>query len=147
MVQLYARIGTNVFTETYAGGIKLFDIKRNTKFSLNAHLTIWKQRYFFRDWINQEVQPIYWGGAGIVSGNFQLTKHVEHPISLMFHAGYKTRGYMEGEVWEASPIIKVGLSVALDKDYTQDDTVPEYIIIPKKKKKAAGKKRRKRRRR
>jgi hypothetical protein len=65
----------------------------------------------------------------------------------MFHAGYKTRGYMEGEVWDATPILKVGLSVALDKDYTQDDTVPEYIIIPKKKKKAAGKKRRKRRRR
>jgi hypothetical protein len=147
MIQFYARIGTNVFTESYAGGIKLFDIKRNTKFSLNAHITIWKQRYFFRDWINQKVEPIYWGGAGIVSGNFQLTKHVEHPISLMFHAGYKTRGYMEGEVWDATPILKVGLSVALDKDYTQDDTVPEYIIIPKKKKKAAGKKRRKRRRR
>ena len=54
---------------------------------------------------------------------------------------------MEGEVWEATPILKVGLSVALDKDYTEDDTVPEYIIIPKKKKKASGKKRRKRRRR
>lgn len=53
-------------------------------------------------------------------------------MSLMVQAGYKTRGYMEGEVWDASPIIRAGLSFNLDKDFEQDDTVPEYEEVPKR---------------
>jgi hypothetical protein len=146
MMQLYARVGTNNFSESYGGGVKLFNIKRSTNFSLNAHVTLWKQRYFFRDWIAQSAEPISWGGAAIVSGNVLLTKTWSHPMSLAFQAGYKTRGYMEGEVWDASPVIKVGLSFALDRDYIQDDTVPEYFTVSKKKKKSVTQKRKSKKR-
>lgn len=141
MLQAYARIGTGNFAESYGGGIKLFNIKRSQNFTLNAHVSIWKQRYFFQDWLTQQVQPINWGGAAIVSGNLLLTKSWNHPMSLAFQAGYKTRGYLEGEVWEASPVIRVGLSFALDRDYSQDDTVPEYFTPVKKKKLTKSQKR------
>jgi hypothetical protein len=62
-------------------------------------------------------------------------------MSLAFQAGYKTRGYLEGEVWDASPVIRVGLSFALDRDYKQDDTVPEYFSPVKKKKLTKSQKR------
>jgi len=145
MIQLYGRIGNSVFSESYGGGIKLFNIKRNQKVNINAHVSIWKQRYFFRNWIAQETEPIGWGGAAVVSGNLLLTKSWKHPMSLAFQAGYKTRGFMEAEVWDAGPIAKIGLSFALDRDYTEDDTVPEYIF-PESRKKAKGKKSSKRRR-
>jgi hypothetical protein len=141
MIQLYSRIGTANFSESYGGGVKIFNIKRNTNFSLNAHVSVWKQRYFFQDWIAQSSLPISWGGAAIVSGNLLLTKNWIHPMSLAFQAGYKTRGYLEGEVWEASPVIRVGLSFALDRDYSQDDTVPEYFTQSKKKKLTKSEKR------
>lgn len=146
MIQLYGRIGTDYFSESAGGGIKLFNIYRNTKVNLNAHATLWKQRYFFRDWIIQSVEPISWGGAATISGNAKLTKNWLHPMSLAFELGYKTRGYMEGEVWDETPIIRMGLSFALDRDYEEDDTVPSYFFPEEKtKKKRKSKKRRRKR--
>lgn len=148
MIQLYGRVGTSTFSEAYGGGVKLYNIKRSNNFSLNAHVSIWKQRHLYSGWTTQTVDPVNWGGAAIVSGNYLLNKSSLHPMSLAFQAGYKTRGYMEGEVWEASPVIKVGLSWALDRDYVQDDTVPEYFTITKqKKKKSSSKKHKKSKRR
>ncbi|MEX1189719.1 MAG: hypothetical protein WED33_10715 [Bacteroidia bacterium] len=146
MIQLYGRIGTDNFSQSYGGGIKVFNLYRNTKVNLNAHATVWKQRYFFRNWVNQSVEPISWGGAAAVSGNILLTKSWKHPMSLAFDVGYKTRGYMEGEVWDASPILRAGLSFALDRDYEEDDTVPSYFV-PEKKSKKKGKSKKRRRRR
>lgn len=67
-------------------------------------------------------------------------------MSLAFELGYKTRGYMEGEVWDETPIIRMGLSFALDRDYEEDDTVPSYFFPEEKtKKKRKSKKRRRKR--
>jgi len=145
MIQLYGRIGTDNFSESYGGGVRLFNIYRNTKVNLNAHATVFKQRYFFSGWVSQEIAPISWGGAAALSGNIKLTKSWVHPMSLAFELGYKTRGYMEGEVWEASPIIRAGLSFALDRDYEEDDTVPSYFV-PEKKSKSKKKSKKRRRR-
>lgn len=147
MVQLYGRVGTDQFAQSYGGGFKLYNIKRSTNFQLDAHVGIWKQRYFFRDWIQQQSEPISWGGAAVLSGHVLLTKSWQHPMSLAFKAGYKTRGYMEGEVWDASPIIKLGVSFALDRDYVQDDTVPEYFTPERRSDKKKSKKKSSKRRR
>jgi hypothetical protein len=46
---------------------------------------------------------------------------------------------MEGEVWQAAPIIRIGLSFALDKDFEEDYNYPQYeeIKTNKEKKKEA----------
>jgi hypothetical protein len=147
MIQLYGRVGTNAFSESYGGGVKLFNIKRNQNVNINAHVGIWKQRYFFRGWSEQSIEPISWGGTAVVNGSLLLTKSWKHPMSLAFQAGYKTRGYMEGEVWNAGPIAKIGLSFALDRDYTEDDTVPEYFVPEPRSKSKSKRKSSKRRRR
>jgi hypothetical protein len=73
-----------------------------------------------------------WGFGGTVTGYFKLTKTWDHSLSAIVTAGYKTKGYMEGEVWNSGPILRAGLSFALDRDYEQDDTVPEYEEVPKR---------------
>jgi hypothetical protein len=132
VLNIYARIGNNAFNQNYGGGIKLINFRRSTKLSLNAHLTYWNQKYFYRGYGNQVTEPIGFGGAATVSGFYKVSKAWNHSLSVVFTAGYKTRGYMEGEVWDASPILRAGISFNLDKDFEQDDTVPEYEYIPNK---------------
>ena len=132
VLNVYARIGNNAFNQNYGGGIKLINFRRSTKLSLNAHLTYWNQKYFYRGYGNQVTEPIGFGGAATVSGFYKVSKAWNHSLSVVFTAGYKTRGYMEGEVWDASPILRAGISFNLDKDFEQDDTVPEYEYIPNK---------------
>jgi hypothetical protein len=147
MAQLYYRIGTNVFSESYGGGIKLFNFYRNTKVNLNAHVSVWKQRYFYSGWTTQEIDPIGWGGMASVSGRIKLTNSWKHPMSLAFEAGYKTMGFIEGENWQAGPVARIGLSFALDRDYEQDDTVPAYFVPQSKEEKSKSKSKSKRKRR
>ena len=73
------------------------------------------------------------GGAATVTGYFKLTKGWHFPISAVAQLGYKTRGFMEGEVWQAAPIIRIGLSFALDKDFEQDYNYPQYEEIKTRK--------------
>jgi hypothetical protein len=129
----YGRIGTGTFQYAYGGGVKLYNMVRSSNFLLNLHLTAWNQPYFYKSWADQSVQRIGIGGALILSGYFKLSANKDHPVSLAIQAGYKTRGYTEGEVWNASPILRVGLSFAMDRDYVQDDSVPEYEIVQTRK--------------
>ncbi len=132
LINIYGRIGTGAFAQNFGGGIQAINIKRSTNMQINAHLSYWNQQYLFLNFGNQETVPVGWGGAATVTGFFKLSKSWKHTMSLMVQAGYKTRGYMEGEVWDASPIIRAGLSFNLDKDFEQDDTVPEYEEVPKR---------------
>lgn len=131
-LQGYARIGKGPFTNSYGGGIKAYNLYRDSKLRLDAHASIWKQPYLFRNWINQQAEPIGWGGAFTVTGSYKI-KNTENPMSLTVQAGFKTRGYLEGEVWNPSPILKIGLSFALDNDFEQEDVVPEYEFVPTRK--------------
>ena len=128
----YARIGSGNYVNSYGGGIKLFNAYRDEKLRIDGHATIWKQQYLYRNWNHQESMPIYWGGALTVTGTYKL-KETDFPMSLVVQAGYKTQGYMEGEVWNRTPILKVGLSFALDRDFEQEDVVPEYEFVPTRK--------------
>lgn len=133
-ITAYGRIGTGHFGESVGGGLKINNLVRSTRYGLNLHVSLWKQQYFYRHWFNQSTEPVGWGGAAILTGYFKLNPTQPHPMSLVVQAGYKTRGYMPGELWGAAPVVRVGLSFALDRDYEQDDTVPEYEEIPRKKK-------------
>jgi len=132
VLSFYGRIGSGVFTNSYGGGIKAYNLVRSTKISLNAHVAFWNQPYLFKNWGDQEVTNVGWGGAALVTGSFLVTKNSTHPMSVVIQAGYKTKGFMEGEIWNATPVIKVGLSFALDRDYVQDDTVPQYEEVPRR---------------
>jgi hypothetical protein len=126
--QLYARIGNNSFTESYGGGIKMYNLVRNTKVAIHLHAAFWNQKYFYRNWSGQEVEPIGWGWNAGLTSFIKLGKGL-NPLSLALHAGYKTRGYIEGEPWQEGPVIRVGLSFALENDFEEDDTVPEYEFV------------------
>jgi hypothetical protein len=67
-----------------------------------------------------------------VTGYFKLSKTWKHSLSAVVTTGYKTKGYMEGEVWDRGPILRAGLSFNLDRDYEQDDSIAEYEEVPKK---------------
>lgn len=145
MIQMYGRVGTGWFSESYGGGAKFFNLYRNTKVNLNAHVSVWKQRYLYSGWFHQEIDPVGWGGMASVSGHVKLTNSWKHPMSLAFEAGYKTIGFIEGENWQAGPVARIGISFALDRDYEEDDTVPAYFIPQKKEKKSKSKRKRRRR--
>lgn len=141
VAQLYGRIGNNAFTESYGAGIRLFNIVRNTRASVNLNASFWNQKYFYKGWSGQSVEPVGWGWMAGVGSFIKLSKGL-NPVSLAIQAGYKTRGYVDGEPWEKGPVLKFGLSFALDRDYEADDTVPEYeFVTSRKKKKARGAKR------
>jgi hypothetical protein len=132
MISLFARVGTGAFAQNYGGGVRLFNIRRSTELQLNAQIEYWYQRFLYLNWGNQETLPVGWGGAATVTGYYKVSKVWNHSMSIMLQAGYKTKGYMEGEMWKGTPIIRGGVSFNLDKDYEQDDTVPEYEEIPKR---------------
>ncbi len=139
ILNVYGRIGTGIFAQSYGGGIRLNNFLRNDFVSLNAQVAFWNQPYLFKNWVNQEILTIGTGGAATVTGYFKLTKGWRFPISAVAQLGYKTRGFMEGEVWQAAPIIRIGLSFALDKDFEEDYNYPQYeeIKTNKEKKKEA----------
>jgi hypothetical protein len=142
VVSVYGRFGTgsfkhNTFRENFGAGIKGYNLRRSKKMGINAHLTYWSQDYLFNGPIegsnkSQNTLSLGWGVGGTVTGYFKLTKTWDHSLSAIVTAGYKTKGYMEGEVWNAGPILRAGVSFALDRDYEQDDTVPEYEEVPKR---------------
>jgi hypothetical protein len=142
VAQFYGKIGTGAFTESFGGGFRLYNFVRNTRVSLNMHAAFWNQTYFYQGWSGQTVNPVGWGWMGGLSGFIKLTKG-NHPISLAINAGYKTAGYTDGEPWQAGPVVKVGLSFALDRDYEEDDTVPEYEFVTSRKDKRSGDRRKK----
>ncbi|MCC6768868.1 MAG: hypothetical protein IT240_07480, partial [Bacteroidia bacterium] len=137
VAQVYARLGNNAFSETYGGGIRLYNIVRNTRASVNLHGAFWNQQYLYKSWSGQTVQPIGWGWMAGLSTFIKLSKN-QHPVSLALNASYKSKGYVEGEPWQAGPVIKVGLSFALERDYEEDDTVPEYEFVTSRKSKKSG---------
>jgi hypothetical protein len=139
VLNIYGRVGTGIFTRSFGGGIRLNNFIRNDYMSLNLHVAFWNQPYLFKNWVNQEILTIGAGGSASLTAYAKLTKGWHYPISAVAQLGYKTRGFMEGEVWQSSPIVRIGLSFALDKDYEQDYIYPEYeeIFTRKERKKAA----------
>ena len=135
VLNVYGRIGTGVFARSYGGGIRLNNFLRNDFVSLNAQVAFWNQPYLFKNWVNQEILTIGTGGAATVTGYFKITKGWHFPISVVAQVGYKTRGFMQGEVWQAAPILRIGLSFALDKDFEEDYNYPQYEEIKTKKEK------------
>jgi hypothetical protein len=137
---LYGRFGTgsfkhNTFRENFGAGFKAYNLRRSKKVCINAHLSYWSQDYLYNGPEGDKSQntlSLGWGAGGTVTGYFKLSKTWQHSLSAVVTAGYKTRGYMEGEMWNSGPILRAGLSFNLDRDYEQDDSIAEYEEVPKK---------------
>lgn len=137
---LYGRFGTgsfkhNTFRENFGAGFKAYNIRRSKKVCINAHLSYWSQDYLFNGPEGDKSQntlSLGWGAGGTVTGYFKLSKTWKHSLSAVVTTGYKTRGYMEGEMWNSGPILRAGLSFNLDRDFEQDDSIAEYEEVPKK---------------
>lgn len=83
-------------------GLHLFDLIKTQRLWMGVEADAWNQPELI---LTDGPTAGGWGGSLKVSGG--LTLH--NSLGLHLSLGYKTAGYLEGEVLDASPIIRLGL--------------------------------------
>lgn len=105
------RIGDQTFHNSWGGvGLLIQNMYENERFSLDMNLDVWSQPE-----IEIGGNPVTSKGGGF-GGAFSLRGYYDfassqYPISAMVELGYKSPGFLEGYVLDASPIIMVGIGL------------------------------------
>lgn len=105
------RIGDQAFHKSWGGvGVLIQNIYGNERFSLDMNLGVWSQPE-----IEIGADPIDSKGGGL-GGAFSLRGYYDftdsqYPISAVVELGYKSPGFLEGYVLDASPTIMVGIGL------------------------------------
>ncbi|TET45204.1 hypothetical protein E3J62_08130 [candidate division TA06 bacterium] len=105
------RIGDQTFHNSWGGvGLLIQNMYENERFSLDMNLDVWSQPE-----IEIGGDPVTSKGGGF-GGAFSLRGYYDfagsqYPISAMVELGYKSPGFLEGYVLDASPIIMVGIGL------------------------------------
>ncbi|MBU1700691.1 MAG: hypothetical protein KJ970_00265 [Candidatus Eisenbacteria bacterium] len=107
------RIGDQTFHDSWGGlGVFIQNIYEPKPFSFDMHVDIWNQPE-----IQLRSNPTAhrgggMGGAFSVRGHYNLSDS-KHPLSAALEIGYKSIGFLEGYNLDASPILLIGLALAL----------------------------------
>ena len=105
-------LGENTFTNFYGLSIKGFNVVNNKRLTLNFHIDVWNQPELDLDNYLRPSAIDKIGGA--IKVDLMLRPFVrQNKIGLFVQTGYKTKGYVTGEVLAESFILRYGISLHL----------------------------------
>jgi hypothetical protein len=110
VVWLDFRVGDQTFYESWFGvGMLVRNFYEHNRFSFDARIDVWKQPE-----IELGDPRVYKGGG--FGGGFSLRGHYNFersqiPIAAVLELGYKSPGFLEGYVLDASPILMLGVAI------------------------------------
>jgi hypothetical protein len=108
---LDVRIGDQTFYQDWWGlGMLFQNIYAKNRFSLDGNLDIWQQPKLEIEGNSFSSTDKGLGAAFSLRGHYDFTNS-RYPISFIAELGYKSSGFLQGYVLDASPIILVGLGI------------------------------------
>jgi len=105
-------LGNNTFNNFYGVSVKGFNMVNKERITLNFHIDFWNQPNLVLDTYLKPTGAYQAGGACKVDIMLRPFRR-QNKIGLFVQTGYKTKGYITGEVLSEFFILRYGLSLHL----------------------------------
>lgn len=119
LLLIRVRKGDNTFANFYGGGIKILNLINKSNFKLNASSDFWVQPEYTIG-LSNGIKTIDEGLGFMIKSSASYFPWIDKKIGLYGQIGYKTNGYLMGEMLDKGILLRLGLALYIGKEVEEN---------------------------